>query len=552
MLCFNDLPTEILLMIFDNLTASEKVKARSVSSRWNNVIGMSRIDSSDLQFTVDKRSLGYYGESVEEVLMKFSESELVVRNLKLGNINIEYLTSLCFMEICQSLLVLTVHEVRIDESELYYCLNELRNLQNLSVLNCKIDEVPNQKVIFDGLLPNLKEIQVDFQKTQREDQYMWDRHILENFIRTNNAELTLKIRVMFHDDHEEANYIIRSRHQLKNLQIEILQPSVLSRIFQNYGINLNELTIDGSLSLHYRWYIRDIILTQRNLRKLFIHPKMQDFSIVSIEEIQQNLVHLKYFAFSTGDQYADDDIRRNIHFDDNLKHLDLKYHDTGLSFVFADHLKELVVHPYVIRQREIDMIVEKFRYLTKLSFHINGENNTLTFVTCFKRLKHLENLEIINVSEEHQLNIVLFDNPSNMINILRKLKKLNIINVNVIDPDELKLIYRICPNIEELGLVRCRLSVVDLLDVLQLVALGLKKLKKICYTHEYNQWKAVPHSARWFVDNCPALQRIEFVPEVTLDGSYDVVFEAFYYSLSSIIRIKQFFDDFFPDRHIVF
>ena len=545
MFCINDLPTEILLMIFESLTASEKLKARTVSTKWNYIIGMKRISSSDLLFTVDERSLGYYGESVEDVLINLSECDLVVNNLKLGDINIENLTSLCFMEIRQNLLDLTMHEVCIDEHEFYYCLNELHNLQNLSLLNCKINKMPHQRMIFDGLLPNLKEIAVDFQKIQRKEQNMWGIDILENLLRTNNAELTLKIRVMFRNDYEEANFIIRFKQQLKNLYIEIYQPSVLSVLFMNHGIDLNELTIDGSLSLHYRWYIRRIILTQRNLRKLVIHPEMQYFTITSMEEIKQNMRHLKYFGFSTGDHLVDNDMREEIHFDENLYHLDLKYHETGLGFVNATQLKELIVQPYVFQQKEISMIVSKFNFLKKISFHINGEYNTLTFSSCFTNLQHLEELEIINISEEHRLNIVLFYNPSKKINITAKLKKLNIVNV-IVHLDELRLIYRICPNIEELGFVKYRLSLKDTFDVLSLFAIGLKKLKKICYTHEYHQQKAVPYSARWFVDNCPDLQRVEFIPRVTLDEeSLDGVFKAFYYSLSSIVRMKHFYDNVF-------
>ena len=533
-------PTEILLRIFEHLTVSEKLEARRVSHRWNEII-TSYIISPDLQLTVDEKTLKYRSETFENSIGLFQESAIIVNNLKLSGLNFGIPTSSCFLEIGQYLLDLVLSEVNIDEIVLYYCLSNMKSLNNLSLLNCNIQDSSN-RMCNDVLLPKLVEIEVDFMKTQRDGQFIWGAHIMSNLLRSNNANLTLKICVKFYTDLEEKNFIIHFGDRLKNLHIEILHPIILEQLHLNDAIKLNELTIVGSTSLDYPGHIREIILQQRNLKKLFIDPKMRRFTIASIHEIQRNLENLEYFAFSSGDRYDDDHIREAINFNENLYHLDLKYRKTALNFVHADQLKELICHPYEINQRAIYMIVRKFSFLKKLSFHINGENNTLAFSSCFTHLQHLEELEIVNESEEHQLNIVLFNNPKNRINVTKKLKKLNIINVNV-HLDELRLIYRICPNIEELGFVKYRLSLKDTFDVLSLFAIGLKKLKKICYTHEYHQQKAVPYSARWFVDNCSDLQRVEFIPRVTLDeGSFDGVFEAFYYSLSSISTIRHFYN----------
>ena len=252
---------------------------------------------------------------------------------------------------------------------------------------------------------------------------------------------------------------------------------------------------------------------------------------------------MEYFAFSVGDRYVDNDIREAIHFRENLRHLDLKYHRTALRFIDAEQLKELIIHPYVIQQREINTIVSKFNYLKKLSLYFNsGENATLTVSSCFINLRLREEFEIVNESKEQQLNIVLFNNTRNRIDVSRKLKKFHINNLNVIYPDELKLIYRIFPNIEEFGLVKCRLSYRDTIDVLQIVAIGLKKLKNISYTHEYCGQKRIPYSASWIIQHCADIQSIEFNPKVTLDGDFDGVYESFYNSLSSVATMRHFYD----------
>ena len=173
----------------------------------------------------------------------------------------------------------------------------------------------------------------------------------------------------------------------------------------------------------------------------------------------------------------------------------------------------------------------------------------MNFTSCFTNLKHLEELEVIDQSQvSGQLNIkpniVLFRGPNNGINQLSTntiLKKFQINNVNV-SPKEFKLIFKVCPFIEELGLIKCGFSYKDTLDVIELVSCALTKLKIICYTHEYYPEKKVPKSTKSIFEKCSALQRVEFNPKITLGESFDNVFEKFYNSLSSIATIRHFYD----------
>ena len=547
-----EFPTELLLKIFNYLTVTEKLKARTMSRRWNSII--TDDISPHLQITINERALKYRKQSLEKVIESYCEGYLSVDSLKLSGMDIGINTAYCFTSIGPKIQDLTLSDIRIDGNELYSCLSKLSNLQKLSLLNCNI-KVSNSEVFIMDLLPKLSEIEVDILKIPRENLVLHCLSILENFLQFNDAKLNLKMRVMFHNDYEEINFIKQFGQRLKNLELEILQPSVLSKLFENNRMDLDELIIVGSLSIPYPWYIREIVLSQQNLRKLCIYPKMQMFTTTEIGEIQQNLRKLEYFAFSTGDQFVDNDIRQPIYFKDNLYHLDIKYHGTALRYVNADQLKELAIHPYRINQDIIGMIERKFIFLKKLSLDINGESgNTILDVTNCFNLQYLEELEIIDqlqVIEREpwkkppkKSKIVLFKPKNNQLPENFILKKIKIKNVNV-NQKEFKRIFKMCPFIEELELVECGFSYDDTKELIEIVCSSLKKLKKICYTCEYYQNKktSVPRSAKKLLQDCPGLQSIEFSPKLSpLDGSFDIAYQEFYNSLSSFSTIKHFYD----------
>ena len=534
-------------MIFKGLTVKENLRAREVCKNWNYVI--SHCICRNVLFVVDNRSLTYRKEVPENVIQNMEKSALNVKYFKLSRFQLNITVAICLKNIGHHIQELVMDEVSMEEDALYYCSNELKNLQKLSLHNCDIKASKNE--LYSGvLLPKLVEIDIDYTKYQMQYQSPWAIRILENLLRFNEAILSLKIRVLFYQDHEDAKFIVKFGNRLKKLHMELIHPIILQHLCNNSNIKLTDLTIVGCTHFDYPVHIKELVEKQTNLRTLVIWPKIERFSELSIKEVLQNLKHLEHFGVTLGDVHAFEDIRKEITFDETLNHLDLKYFKYSLQYINAPHLRELTIRPFRVDQGSFDLIKENFRYLTKLSLHTNGKFVTLDFTDCFTKLENLEDFEFINLFFLHpaaRVNITLFELKRLNQPINHKLKRIKIKNA-YIDSNELEWLLKICPLVEDLSLIECGFLPQEVLIVIDFVCYALKRLKRICYTQEnYTECKP-PKSTKMLLDKCPELDYIEYVPElISFYGSSDILNRKFYESLGSILSIKHFYNNFYKD-----